>query len=317
MKKALILLFAFLIVVPFAVSAAEWWEEAKSIAVDAAKDQINDKKDELLGKAGDELIDIKSDGGSLTAINWTNQYIEVTGIGTAGMDVAQNEAHAMSLAEAAARVICQRKLAEEVYGVRVTSNMILKDELIRNSTTMTRVDAMIKGAKEISVVQEKLSDGSILCTMTMGMLLVSPDGLSQVSGDILASEDYPKTEIYSPASVATGINPADYSGVIIDATGLALVPALFPNLLTEDGRVVYGAQTLDGNKVTNFGVTSYAASIEEARRIAGGDPFVIKALKTAGNIAADLILPGDMADNLFEINNGNDMSGKVVILTSR
>jgi hypothetical protein len=297
------------------VYAAEWWEEAKTLAVEAAEDQINEKKDELLGKATDELIDIKSDGGSLIATNWTNQYIEVTAIGTAGMDVAHNLAHALSLSEAAARVIAQRKLAEEIYGTRVTSNMILKDELIRNSTTMTQVDALIKGAKEIEVKHEELSDGSVLCTMSMGMLLTTEDGLIQVTGSIHGEEANLISDIYTPTATITELNPDDYSGIIIDARGLDIVPALMPNILSEDGRIVYGAPTMDGNNVTNYGITSYAASIEEARRQAGGDPFIIKALKTVGNVAADLVLPGDLADDLFHINEAKDMSGKVVILT--
>ncbi|MCP4230162.1 MAG: hypothetical protein GY771_08435, partial [bacterium] len=70
MKKVLISVSVFTLL-SLNVYAAEWWEEAKTLAVEAAETQINDKKDELLGKATDELIDIKSDGGSLTAINWT------------------------------------------------------------------------------------------------------------------------------------------------------------------------------------------------------------------------------------------------------
>jgi hypothetical protein len=149
----------------------------------------------------------------------------------------------------------------------------------------------------------------------MGMLLTTEDGLMQISGSLPGETAIAIADIYTPTTTVTTINPDDYSGIIIDARGLDLIPALMPNIFSEDGRIVYGAPTLDGNNVTTYGITSYAASIEEARRQAGGDPFIVKALKTVGNIAADLILPGDMADDLFHINEAKDMSGKVVILT--
>lgn len=122
--------------------------------------------------------------------------------------------------------------------------------------------------------------------------------------------------LYAPASALPAAG--DYTGVVIDATGLSVNPALCPSLLTEDGRVVYGAGTLGASRVSTLGVATYAKTLEQAKeKGAGAKPLVIQALKAVGEYACDLVLPGPLVDALFALQVEKNVvdGGHVIILT--
>jgi hypothetical protein len=299
--------------------SAEWWEIAKDAAIgemvtDEAKDFVLETvKDTALADAADKFIETEEDEDSVTVTNWSDMYIEVTAMGTANIYKAQNEAHALILAEETARALAYRKLTERAYGVYVNSRNIIKDGVTADDTVLVACEGYINNAKEINVLHEKLADGSILCTVSMGALITTDDGLMKVGGFIQANE--PAVEVYSPV---TKVYPGDYSGVIIDASGLDVNPALYPNIVTEDGKLVYGAQFLDPEYALMNGVSTYVRSLEEAKNLGAGDnPFIVKALKTMGAFAADLVLPGVVVDQLFGLEDQyNHLSeGRVVIMT--
>jgi hypothetical protein len=300
-------------------AGAEWWEIAKDAAIgematNEAKDFVMETvKDTALADAADKLIETEEDEDSVTVTNWSDMYIEVTAMGTANMYKAQNEAHALILAEETARALAYRKLTERAYGVYVNSRNIIKDGVTGDDTVLVACEGYINNAKEINVTHEKLADGSILCTVTLGALITTDDGLMKVGNIMNANE--PAVEVYSPV---TKVYPGDYSGVIIDARDLDVNPALYPNVVTEDGKLVYGAQFLNPEYALMNGVSTYVRSIEEARNHGVGEsPFIVKALKTMGAFAADLVLPGVVVDQLFGLEEQyNHLSeGRVVIMT--
>jgi hypothetical protein len=312
-----VFIIAALAAVP--VSGAEWWEVAKDMALDkmvtdeAKETVLGVVEDTALEEAANKFIETESDEDSITVTNWSDMYIEVTAMGTANVLKAQNEAHALILAEEAARALAYRKLTERAYGVYVNSRNIIKDGVTADDTVLVACEGYINNAKELNVTHEKLADNSILCTVTMGALITTDDGLMNVGGLIQSGE--PDVEIYSPT---TNVYPGEYSGIVIDASGLDLNPALYPNIVTEDGKLVYGAQFLDPEYTLMNGVSTYVRSLEEAKNLGAGDsPFVVKALKTMGAFAADLVLPGIVVDQLFGLEEQyNHLSeGRVVIMT--
>jgi hypothetical protein len=313
MKYAFILCIAVCFTV--GAAAAEWWDDAKGAALEAAKKQIDEVKGRALGKAEGKFLTTEETAGSFAVTNWTDQYVEATAIATADPAKAKTYAHALSLAETAARAICQRKMLEQIGGVRVSSRILLKDEMVRDDTLMTMAEGLLVGAKEVSVTHEELGDGSVLCTMTMGLLLTTGTGVMKL-GEYERVKNPTTFDAYAP--VAPTAPDKKYTGVIIDASALDVVPALLPNIFAEDGKVVYGAQTLDNELLLNEGTSTYARSIREAMASrAGEEPFIVKALKAVGETACDLIIPDNIADLLFglEKETGVMSKGRVVILT--
>jgi hypothetical protein len=314
--SAVIITAAF---VAIPATGAEWWEVAKDMAIDkmvtdeAKETVLGIVEDTALADAANKFIETESDEDSITVTNWSDMYIEVTAMGTANVLKAQNEAHALILAEETARALAYRKLTERAYGVYVNSRNIIKDGVTGDDTVLVACEGYINNAKEINVTHEKLADNSILCTVTMGALITTDDGLMNVGGLIQSGE--PDVEIYSPV---TKVYPGEYSGIVIDASGLDVNPALYPNIVTEDGKLVYGGQFLDPEYALMNGVSTYVRSLEEAKNLGAGDsPFVVKALKTMGAFAADLVLPGVVVDQLFGLEEQyNHLSeGRVVIMT--
>jgi hypothetical protein len=160
-----------------------------------------------------------------------------------------------------------------------------------------------------------LDDGSILCAVTLSVPMTTARGLAALAAET------PAAHAGVPVFVGGATDPpleAAYTGVVIDATGLQADPALAPALLTEDGFVVYGAETLGPERVSALGVAPYVKTLEQAKeKGAGAKPLVIKALRAVGEYACDLVLPSDLVDVLFQLDLKEDVlkGGRLVIMT--
>lgn len=88
-----------------------------------------------------------------------------------------------------------------------------------------------------------------------------------------------------------------YTGVIVDARGLKVTPALVPVVYGQDGHGAYGAFSVSrGNAVKN-GLVAYAQQmdIKVLKNRTGNNPLVVKALSAHGSWRTDLIISSPMA----------------------
>jgi hypothetical protein len=69
----------------------------------------------------------------------------------------------------------------------------------------------------------------------------------------------------------------DYTGLIVDCTGLGLKPVMSPVIKNADGQSIYGYQNLDYAKVVARGMAGYTRDIHQASR-AGDRPAIVKAV---------------------------------------
>jgi hypothetical protein len=90
--------------------------------------------------------------------------------------------------------------------------------------------------------------------------------------------------------VTTGTGPT--SGLIIDATGLDVMPAMAPKILDEDGNEVYGTTKVLRQFAMTTGVAGYHNNIQGAsqdERVAG-NPMSVRALRSTGPNGCDLVI---------------------------
>jgi hypothetical protein len=104
--------------------------------------------------AATDAIETTSSG----MINWTSGEIFATGIG-APPSYPTNAAQARAMTERAAYVVALRNLLETVKGVRVDSESIVENFMVKSDVIKTRVDGIVKGARIVKT--RYLSDGSV------------------------------------------------------------------------------------------------------------------------------------------------------------
>ena len=94
--------------------------------------------------------------------------------------------------------------------------------------------------------------------------------------------------------------PTNYTGVLIDARGSDLNPALFPRILNQEGRIVYGPEFFLPTYASDRGSVGYYDQMSGAYADdrAGYNPLRITALRAAGRNSTDLIISDPDAKKL-------------------
>lgn len=93
------------------------------------------------------------------------------------------------------------------------------------------------------------------------------------------------------APAASPLGPI-YTGVVIDARGLDLRPALFPRLVDEQGRVLYAPEEVDPEAARQHGYVIYARVYDQGpgQTRVGERPLVLRAQRVASATRVDLVL---------------------------
>ncbi len=107
----------------------------------------------------------------------------------------------------------------------------------------------------------------------------------------------PVAEFASSATTAQQkpVDPAaevQWSGLVLDARGLGLKPALVPRIYTKSGDDLYSAQTVTVENATKSGLVGYARNVDAAARHirVASDPVLVKGVRAAGTQNSDLIV---------------------------
>src|SRR5438094_311021 len=185
----------------------------------------------------------------LGQVNWTTGWIKATGVGVAPADGGPG---ARLKAERAGYVVALRNLLEIVKGVRVDGESVTDAYLVKNDVIRTQVSGFIQGAQIVKTVAHP--DGTVDVTVKM------PVWGSESLVSALLNEKAMQSYTLSPeADTKQG-----YTGIVIDARGMGVNPACFPEVLDETGVVVYGPGTVDRTAAEKNGL--WLPCLPEPRR---------------------------------------------------
>ncbi|MDR1965383.1 MAG: hypothetical protein LBQ36_01620 [Synergistaceae bacterium] len=216
-------------------------------------------------------------------IDWTQNFIETSGVGVAPKNMAG--AQGKALARRGAIVDLQRNLLEFLVGVQVDSRTTMND-FMAEDRVRTEVHGMVKNVELI----EGTWDGE---SYTVSGRIKLPQLLVVVAPQCQeAVTKAPKP----PANTKPQVTKGRYTGLVIDARHLPIVPSLSFRVVDASGHEVYGINHADQKFYAQSGLATYYNNIEYARgelRVAT-NPIVTKAVRLASD-NFDIVIPNDAA----------------------
>jgi len=246
--------------------------------------------------AGDGVVQQIPDHGQ---INWSDKTITARGSG-APSKKAKSPAAARLGAERAAKLDAFRHILETVKGVQVTSTSTGADAMAA-AEIKSQVEGVLRGAQVIDTVY--YSDLSVDVVLRMPI-----DGALT---EALAPKGGKKVQVPSSGK-------AKHTGLVINAKGLKLEPAIAPRVVDEKGREIYGVSFVSEKAVLESGIAGYAKDVAKAKQHdrVKDNPLVVRAVDKPRKSNSDLVISNADADKLRDkdSNLGFLADGKVLIV---
>lgn len=223
------------------------------------------------------------------SIDWDKRTLSAHGIGVPNPTMPPITARPMAIQ--AARSVALRNAYNLVEKVQITSSTNAGQEMKRDETIRSSVRNYINSFKE--------STPRYTLNKSVEITLEIP--LDRQLGDLL----YPKEVTEAPriSKVAAQRNRSTPStGVVIDARGLNITPALAPRIFDESGRELYGPAFSSRKFAIQWGLVGYStdlAAAEQSVERVGDSPTTLKALRSTGLTKTDIVISSEDA-RLFE-----------------
>jgi hypothetical protein len=248
--------------------------------------------------------------GEAGNVDWSQQKIRATGIGAPNAD-APNTGVARANAIRAAKEDAFRNILETAKGVNINSETTVRNAMVESDIIRSKVEGVLRG---FTVVDTRyMSDQSIEVEIEVPLSGVLSDALlpQNFGGGQLASAQPlcpmcgqpwpqgkpvpPGTQLVYPGTgsqVGMGTTGGAYTGLIIDAKGLGVMPAMAPKVVDENGNEVYGSKYVSRDFAVKQGMVGYDKDVNAARnnQRVTNNPLIIKAVKSSGNNKTDIVV---------------------------
>jgi len=216
-------------------------------------------------------------------VDWTSQMLRSTGIGAPNVNFPLPQQRAGALR--AAKMDALRNLLETVKGINLDSETLVENAIVTNDQIQTKVQGAVRGFRVVDT--RYMSSGDVEVDVEVPLTGILTDALlpQGFGGDI------------SPSGGAAGLEtpPAAggaVSGLIVDARGLGLRPAMAPRILDEQGNEVYGSKFVDREYAVDIGMVGYEKDVNRAaknERVAS-TPMVVKGVQASGPNKTDVVI---------------------------
>lgn len=249
--------------------------------------------------------------GDFGSVDWSDQVIVSKGIGASNPKdpIAVQRATALRVA----KLTALRNALETFKGINLTSETTVNNFIMESDIIRTSVEGFVKGFQVPKDGENYMSDGSVEVEVRIplaGLMAAAPQliwGGKQAVAHTCptcgqpwpAGKPAPQVSAGVTAPVYEGAKGTVYSGLIIDARGLGVKPAMSPKILDENGKEIYGSMYVKKEFALKQGMVGYARDPKKAAKLerAGKNPGMVKALRASGKNKADLVIANkDAAD---------------------
>lgn len=233
--------------------------------------------------------------------------ITVTGEGKAPPGLKNQKAR--EAARKAALEDAQQKIRQVIANLRLESDAVVKDyPELENDISQALL--------AVTVAEIKYANGA-QASIKVNLPLFGYKSLAKVIYEGIL----PLTGARREREEAVEPGVPVYTGLIVDASTVGVMPAMSPKIVTAKGDEVYGTMDIDPDYVVQVGIVGYANSVEEAKKDierVGSRPLVVKAVDIWGPLKADAVVAEDDAKLIRGANRQVDFLSKcrVVLVLS-
>ncbi|MBU3916051.1 hypothetical protein KKA14_10995, partial [bacterium] len=217
-------------------------------------------------------------------IDWTNGIIYATGMGIPNATVKTKMQRRYS-AEAAAVIIAEKNLLKMVQGINIDSSATVKMGMLEEDIVIEQYKGTL-----FNVLQEGkaqfMNDDSAIVTMKMYMRDVvsilmenNHSAFEKTATNVQKPVPDPEKPATSGEPLHSGSEKSIYTGLIIDARGMKVVPAMSPKIYDNNLVEVYGSAAVERNFALLHGIVGYTKDLKNAQdnERVKGNPLLIKA----------------------------------------
>ena len=213
------------------------------------------------------------------SVDWTRGVITATGIGAPNPDVPLAAQRAGAVR--AAKLDALRNILETVKGVYIDAETTVENAMTVSDVIRTKITGVVNNFTVTDI--RYMSDGSVEVDVEVPLT-------GEMINALLPQQVGGSTPLVTPQT--GGI----FTGLIIDARGLKVQPAMAPKILTPDGVEVYGTGFVSREYAVEMGIAGYAKNIEQAKNDdrVKPNPLIVKAIGVTGPNKTDIVIsPND------------------------
>ncbi len=260
-------------------------------------------------------------------IDWSKGALSATGVGLMPRD-EPNRARTYLKARGYARLDALANLLMLIDRVQIDARYTGADYMAQSEEIRATVSGFLRGAM-VTDERKIYIEGQEAVQVTVSIPMHGQRGLSNAllkppAAAPLTPEPEPKLprlEILRPNLSISDAPPqveGNYTGLIIDARGLNVQPAMAPRILKADGTPIYGVGNYSPDLIVEQGLAAYYKDLDAARRDsrAGSNPLILRPIGVYRRAVAttDVVLSDADAARLLEENKRTGFLDKLRVV---